>query len=92
MHYRAGTVGRLLDGIEYRLEPVEGIAEGGRLIVKGPNIMLGYLRADTPGMIEPPLDGWYDTGDIVKIDEQGLRHHSRPRQALLQDRRRDGFA
>ena len=90
MHLKSGTVGRLLDRIEYRLDPVEGIAEGGRLVVKGPNIMLGYLRADTPGVIEPPPDGWYDTGDIVTIDLHGLHHHSRPRQALCQDCRRDG--
>ena len=70
IHYRAGTVGRLLDGIEYRLDKVEGIEEGGRLIVKGPNIMLGYLRADAPGKIDPPADGWHDTGDIVKIDQR----------------------
>ena len=70
MHNRTGSVGRLLDRIEYRLEPVEGIENGGRLHVKGPNVMLGYLRADNPGVIEPPLDGWYDTGDIVAIDEQ----------------------
>ena len=61
-----GTVGRLLDQIQYRLEPVEGIDEGGRLFVKGPNVMLGYLRADNPGVLEAPPDGWYDTGDIVK--------------------------
>lgn len=72
MHFKTGTVGRLLDRIEYRLDPVEGIAEGGRLVVKGPNIMLGYLRADTPGVIEPPKDGWYDTGDIVSIDLLGF--------------------
>jgi acyl-[acyl-carrier-protein]-phospholipid O-acyltransferase/long-chain-fatty-acid--[acyl-carrier-protein] ligase len=72
MHYKSGTVGRLLDQIEYRLDPVEGIAEGGRLVVKGPNIMLGYLRADTPGLIEPPPDGWYDTGDIAKVDAEGF--------------------
>ena len=71
MHFRAGTVGRLLDGIAHRLEPVEGITEGGRLIVKGPNVMLGYLRADTPGRLEPPADGWYDTGDIVSVDPKG---------------------
>lgn len=71
MHFRTGTVGRLLDQIESRLEPVPGIDEGGRLFVKGPNIMLGYLRADKPGVIEPPHDGWYDTGDIVKIDQEG---------------------
>ena len=72
MYYRSGTVGRLLDAIEYRLDAVEGIAEGGRLVVKGPNIMLGYLGADRPGFIDSPPDGWYDTGDIVKIDDQGF--------------------
>jgi acyl-[acyl-carrier-protein]-phospholipid O-acyltransferase/long-chain-fatty-acid--[acyl-carrier-protein] ligase len=72
IHFRTGTVGRLLDQIEYRLEPVPGIEDGGRLMVKGPNIMLGYLRASNPGEIEAPADGWYDTGDIVKIDGQGF--------------------
>jgi acyl-[acyl-carrier-protein]-phospholipid O-acyltransferase / long-chain-fatty-acid--[acyl-carrier-protein] ligase len=69
MHYRSGSVGRLLDAIQYKLEVVPGIEEGGRLYVKGPNIMLGYLRADNPGVIEPPPEGWYDTGDIVSVDD-----------------------
>jgi acyl-[acyl-carrier-protein]-phospholipid O-acyltransferase/long-chain-fatty-acid--[acyl-carrier-protein] ligase len=69
-HY--GTVGKLLPGLEFRLEPVEGIKEGGRLFLKGPNIMLGYLNPDSPEAIEAPKDGWYDTGDIVKFDEQGF--------------------
>lgn len=72
MHYRAGTVGRLLPGIEHRLVPVPGIDEGARLEVKGPNIMLGYFKADNPGVLEPPEGGWYDTGDIVSIDEDGF--------------------
>ena len=49
-----------------------GIDEGGRLIVRGPNIMIGYYRADNPGEIEPPPGGWHDTGDIVTIDEEGF--------------------
>ncbi len=69
---RAGSAGRLLPGIEARLEPVAGIAEGGRLWVRGPNVMLGYLRAEAPGVLQPPPDGWYDTGDIVTIDEAGF--------------------
>jgi acyl-[acyl-carrier-protein]-phospholipid O-acyltransferase / long-chain-fatty-acid--[acyl-carrier-protein] ligase len=69
MHSKTGTVGRLFDRVQYRLEPVEGIDKGGRLHVKGPNIMLGYLRADNPGVIEPPPEGWYDTGDIVDVDD-----------------------
>ena len=72
MHFRAGTVGRLLPGIDHRVEPIEGITEGGRLFVHGPNVMLGYLRAERPGVLEPPADGWYDTGDIVEIDTEGF--------------------
>ncbi len=72
MHFRSGSVGRLLPDVAHRIDPVEGIEEGGRLVVKGPNVMKGYLRADTPGVIEPPKDGWYDTGDIVTIDEEGF--------------------
>ncbi|MGE5546427.1 MAG: acyl-[ACP]--phospholipid O-acyltransferase [Solirubrobacterales bacterium] len=72
MHYRAGTVGRMLPGIEWRLDPVPGIDEGGRLWVRGPNVMVGYLKADRPGEIQPPVEGWYDTGDIVAVDAQGF--------------------
>jgi len=71
MHFRAGTVGRLLPGIAYALDPVPGLERGGRLRVHGPNVMLGYLRADRPGEIEAPEEGWYDTGDLVDIDEEG---------------------
>lgn len=76
MHERAGTVGRLLPKIEYMLKPVEGIKEGGELHLKGPNIMLGYISADNPGVIVPTKaedlgEGWYNTGDIASFDEEG---------------------
>jgi acyl-[acyl-carrier-protein]-phospholipid O-acyltransferase/long-chain-fatty-acid--[acyl-carrier-protein] ligase len=74
MHNRPGSVGRLLPGIEARLEPVPGVEIGGRLQVRGANVMLGYLRTTAPGVLEPPEDGWYDTGDIVRIDAQGFVH------------------
>jgi acyl-[acyl-carrier-protein]-phospholipid O-acyltransferase / long-chain-fatty-acid--[acyl-carrier-protein] ligase len=69
---RDGSVGRLLPGIEARLQPVPGIDDGGQLLVRGPNVMLGYLRAEAPEVLQPPPDGWYDTGDIVTIDPAGF--------------------
>jgi acyl-[acyl-carrier-protein]-phospholipid O-acyltransferase/long-chain-fatty-acid--[acyl-carrier-protein] ligase len=71
MENRTGTVGRLVPGIRHRLEPVPGIEGAGRLMVAGPNVMTGYLRAQRPGVVEPPAAGWYDTGDIVSIDVEG---------------------
>ena len=69
---RNGTVGKFLPLVEPRIEPVPGIDEGGRLIVRGPNVMIGYYRADNPGELEPPPGGAHDTGDIVAIDEEGF--------------------
>ena len=72
MFNKFGTVGRLMPGVEYKLEPVPGVDEGGRLLVRGPNVMMGYLKADRPGELQPPPQGWYDTGDIVTIDTEGF--------------------
>jgi acyl-[acyl-carrier-protein]-phospholipid O-acyltransferase/long-chain-fatty-acid--[acyl-carrier-protein] ligase len=74
MHYKAGTVGHFLPDISYRFEPVEAIKEGGRLWVKGPNVMKGYLTVHSPGELISPPDGWYDTGDIGELDEQAYLH------------------
>lgn len=67
-----GTVGKFLPGIEYMIEDVPGVNEGGRLLVKGPNVMLGYYLNGNPGVIDAPEGGWYDTGDIVSVDRNGF--------------------
>ena len=73
---RQGTVGQILPGMECYIKPVPGISEGGRLVVKGPNVMLGYLLHDKPGEIVSPATergpDWYDTGDIAAIDADGF--------------------
>ena len=68
--HRPGTVGAFVPGVEHKLEYVEGLDAGKRLFVRGPNIMLGYLKTDNPGVIQKP-DDWYDTGDIVEVDDDG---------------------
>ncbi len=77
MANEAGSVGQLLPGIEAHLEPVPGIENGGRLHLRGPNLMLGYLRFEQPGVVQPPRSdtagpGWHDTGDVVEIDAAGF--------------------
>lgn len=72
MYYKKGSVGRILPGIEIKLETIPGIQDGKRLYVKGKNVMLGYMKSDKPGVIQPLEDGWYDTGDIVSIDKDGF--------------------
>jgi len=69
---RPGTVGQILPGMDYRLEPVEGIEGGGRLFLKGPNVMAGYVTGGAPLTWEPVEDGWLDTGDIVDVDDAGF--------------------
>ncbi len=76
MDFKAGTVGRFMPAMDYRLEPVEGISGAGKLHVYGPNIMLGYLLVDQPGTLKPTSsiygEGWHDTGDIVEVDDDGF--------------------
>jgi acyl-[acyl-carrier-protein]-phospholipid O-acyltransferase/long-chain-fatty-acid--[acyl-carrier-protein] ligase len=73
---RHGTIGRPMTGQTVRVvDPDTGVelptGEGGLLLVKGPNIMLGYL--DDPKKTAAVLkDGWYATGDIAALDEDGF--------------------
>ncbi|HOK46485.1 MAG TPA: AMP-binding protein [Bryobacteraceae bacterium] len=85
MAFKTGTVGELFPGLEYRIEPVPGIAKGGLLHVRGPNVMLGYISEEQPGVIQPTRsifgEGWHNTGDIAEVDEEGfITIHGRVRR------------
>lgn len=74
-----GSVGRFMPGMEWRLEAVEGVSEispegrvvSGRLFVRGPNVMRGYLNPG-PDAVFQALGGWYDTGDLARVDDDGF--------------------
>lgn len=70
---RAGSVGRFLPAMEWRLQTLDGVPEGGRLLVRGPNVMKGYLNPDANAAFRS-LEGWYDTGDIVRVDAEGFAY------------------
>lgn len=69
---RFGSIGKLLPKVQHKIIPVDGIEKGGELVIKGPNIMMGYIKADNPGVLVPLEGGWYHTGDVVDIDEIGF--------------------
>lgn len=84
MQPRPASAGQLLPGVEYRVEAVEGVddtpgteresssdGETGRLFVRGPNVMRGYLNPEANARFEQ-LGGWYDTGDIARVDADGF--------------------
>lgn len=66
-----GTVGQVLPGIDWKLEPVEGIDAGGRLMLRGPNVMSGYVISAEPLQWDAIGDDWLDTGDIVDVTDDG---------------------
>jgi acyl-[acyl-carrier-protein]-phospholipid O-acyltransferase/long-chain-fatty-acid--[acyl-carrier-protein] ligase len=75
---REGSVGRPLPEVEARVVGLEGglplaIGETGMLQVRGPNVMRGYLHR--PDLTAQAIrDGWYETGDVAYIDNDGFIH------------------
>ena len=69
-YYKLGSIGKTLPNVEAKLVDVnsQGIGE---LLVKGPNIMLGYYNNAKATKEVMEEDGWFHTGDLAKIDEEG---------------------
>ena len=73
---KAGSVGRPAPGISVKVVGLEsgedlGVDESGMLMVTGPNVMKGYLNHPDK-TAEVIRDGWYVTGDVAQIDDQGF--------------------
>lgn len=68
-NFRVGSIGKALPHIEAKIEDAneDGMGE---LVVKGPNVMLGYYN-DEKATKEVLNNGWFRTGDLAKIDEDG---------------------
>ena len=64
-HFKFGTVGKPLPGVEVK------IADDGEILVRGRNVFLGYFK-DPRTTQEALVDGWYRTGDIGRIDDEGF--------------------
>jgi len=68
---KRGTVGHFMAGMEHKVEPIPGVPGDGRLFVRGPNVMAGYLAEDGRA-VQPLPDGWHDTGDVISVDDEGF--------------------
>ncbi len=76
---RPGTIGRLLPSMEMLLLDAETGGEAqegdvGRLLVRGPNVFAGYLGDVKSPFVEHGGRAWYDTGDLVRLDPDGVLH------------------
>ncbi len=76
---RPGTIGRLLPSMEMVLLDPDAEREAacgtpGRLLVRGPNVFAGYLGEAPSPFVEYGGRTWYDTGDLVRVDRDGVLH------------------
>lgn len=73
---KSGTVGRALPGVSTKvIDPdtheVLGTGQTGLLLIRGPNVMLGYWK-NPEKTAEVIRDGWYNTGDFAQVDDEGF--------------------
>ena len=79
---RVGSTGRAVPGVEVKLDNVNPETGEGELIVKGPNVMLGYYKDYERTLPVLGLDGWFRTGDLASVDKKG-RYYIKGRMGSL---------
>jgi long-chain acyl-CoA synthetase len=72
---RRGSVGRAVEGLEVRVVDTEGndvpVGDSGEVLVKGPNVFVGYWNDPVTTARVIDKDGWLHTGDIAMVDDDG---------------------
>lgn len=79
---RVGSTGRAVPGVEVKLDNINPETGEGELIVKGPNVMLGYYKDYERTLPVLGLDGWFRTGDLASVDKKG-RYYIKGRMGSL---------
>jgi len=70
--YVEGSCGKILDGMEVRIDNPDSISKVGEICVRGENVMMGYYRNDAATHEVFDADGWFHTGDLGTVDANGV--------------------
>lgn len=70
--YMENSCGKILDGMEIRIDHPDPITKVGEICVRGENVMMGYYKNDAAQHDVFDSEGWFHTGDLGTVDQNGF--------------------